>query len=239
MPIITIRGQLGSLVPEIGQTIAQKLNIDYVDREIIASVAERLRQPRYAIENKEMPPTPLRGRIAEAMSHASVIESAYAGIYLPAWEVPLNDSEFLAGLKHVIEEMARGGAIVIRGRGSRFILRNNPDAFHMLIVAPLEIRVKRVMAKLRLNELDAREEIIRSDDGRREFIKRYFREEMMNPLHYDLILNTRRLSVEDAAAIAVDAIERMEEAGGNCRRSDPPEDRPSRKVVPARGRFPE
>jgi hypothetical protein len=45
MPVITIRGQYGSWSAEIGELIARKLNIDYVDREIIAGVTERLRQP--------------------------------------------------------------------------------------------------------------------------------------------------------------------------------------------------
>ena len=45
MPVITIRGQYGSWSAEIGELIAHKLNIDYVDREIIAEVAERLRRP--------------------------------------------------------------------------------------------------------------------------------------------------------------------------------------------------
>jgi len=63
MPVITIRGQYGTWSAEIGQIIAHKLNIDYVDREIIAGVAERLRQPSKSIEEKEMPPSTLLGRI--------------------------------------------------------------------------------------------------------------------------------------------------------------------------------
>ena len=69
MPVITIRGQYGSWSAEIGERIAQKLNIDYVDRAIIAGVAEQLRRPKTSIEKKEMPPITLLGRIAEAMSH--------------------------------------------------------------------------------------------------------------------------------------------------------------------------
>ncbi len=42
MPVITIRGQLGCGTKDIGQLIAKKLTINYIDREIKAEVAERL-----------------------------------------------------------------------------------------------------------------------------------------------------------------------------------------------------
>ena len=56
MPLITIRGTLGSGAPEIGKQIAARFHIDYVDREIIAEIAERLKRPKYDVEAKEMPP---------------------------------------------------------------------------------------------------------------------------------------------------------------------------------------
>jgi len=70
MPIVTIRGHLGSKAPEIGRMVADKLHIDYVDREIIADVAERLKWSKQGIENKDMPPGTLGGRILEALSHS-------------------------------------------------------------------------------------------------------------------------------------------------------------------------
>jgi len=39
--------------------------------------------------------------------------------------------------------------------------------------------------------------------SRREFIKRYFKAELENPAHYDLVINTQRLSFEAAASIVV------------------------------------
>ena len=39
MSVVTIRGRLGSGAPEVGKQVAEKLQADYVDREIIARVA--------------------------------------------------------------------------------------------------------------------------------------------------------------------------------------------------------
>jgi hypothetical protein len=40
MSVVTIRGQAGGGSPQIGRLVADRLHVDYVDREIIAKVAE-------------------------------------------------------------------------------------------------------------------------------------------------------------------------------------------------------
>ena len=67
MPVITIRGKMGSGAPEIGKMLAEKLKYDYIDREIIAAVATRLNLQENEVIAKEMPPVTLRERIEEAL----------------------------------------------------------------------------------------------------------------------------------------------------------------------------
>ena len=50
-------------------------------------------------------------------------------------------------------------------------------------MAPVEERVTRAKVQLKLKEEEARKEIARFDDGRREFIKRFFRADMTDPVH--------------------------------------------------------
>jgi len=56
MPVVTIRGQLGSGAPEIGRLVADELHADYVDREIAAKVAELLNAHKQDVIAKEMHP---------------------------------------------------------------------------------------------------------------------------------------------------------------------------------------
>jgi cytidylate kinase len=107
----------------------------------------------------------------------------------------------------VIKGLAKGQSIVIRGRGSQFILKDYPDAFHVLVVAPLGLRVNRVMEELQIDEESARKEIKRVDDSHREFIKRYFKADIEGTECYDLIVNTNRIGFETAANLIKDAVE--------------------------------
>jgi cytidylate kinase len=211
MAIITIRGQMGSGAPEIGRLIANKLQFDYVDREVIDKVAELLQGPKHDIEMKEMPPGSLSRRILEALKRAYPSSRKvgllprweYEGVSLPTWDIPLDDTRYLPALKSVINDLAKIGSIVIRGRGSQFILKDLPEAVHVLVVASNELRVKRVMENLKLGEGNAKKEIARFDSSRREFIKRYFNAELEDPLDYDLVINTNHLTFEDAAALVI------------------------------------
>jgi hypothetical protein len=206
MSLLTIRGQLGSGAPEIGRQVADVLHANYVDREIIAEVAARLHRREKDVIAKEMLPSHLLGRIAEALERAAPFGVGFEGAYLPAWEMPLNDTRYLQALKSVVGELARSQPLVIHGRGGQFILRDDPKAFHVQVVAPLEVRVKRVMQDLKLDPESAKQEIARFDSSARQFIKRYFQAELEDPVYYDLVVNTKSLSFQAAASIVVDAL---------------------------------
>ncbi|MFH0767978.1 MAG: cytidylate kinase-like family protein [Chloroflexota bacterium] len=213
MPVVTIRGQLGSGAPEIGRLIADKLGIDYVDREIIEQVAKQLTWTKQGIEMKETPPGSLSGKIAESFAHYGVLSGGplgYQGAYLSTLEIPLDDTHYLTGLESVIKELGQSNSIVVRGRGSQFILKDYPGSLHILVVAPLELRVKRIMKEMNLDEDAAKKEIARFDSSRREFIKRYFQAELENPIHYDLVINTEHLNYEAAASVVVSTTQAIE-----------------------------
>ncbi len=206
MSVTTIRGPMGSGAPEIGKLLADRLRVDYVDREIIAHVAELTHWSKEGVAEKETPPGTLLERIAEALSHSHGVGSGFPATYLPTWEVPLDDSSYLAALKSVITELANSGAMVIRGRGSQFILKDRPDTIHILVVAPLALRIKRIILVMNLNEEAAKREIMRSDSSHREFIKRYFKAELEDPVNYDLVINTQALSFDAAASLIINTI---------------------------------
>ena len=205
MPIVTIRGQRGSGAGKVARLVAEGLHADYVDREIIGKVAVYSRRQEPDIEAKEMPPATLIGRIAEALGVAGSYGAmdAMAAVYLPGWQLPLSDDQYLTALESVVKKLASGGPLVIRGRGSQFILKDYPGSLHVLTVAPVEIRTKRVMEDLGIDEESAKREMANFDDSRKEFVRRYFKADLDDPVHYDLVVNTGRFSEQDAASIIV------------------------------------
>jgi cytidylate kinase len=206
MPLVTIRGQLGSGAPEIGKLIAEILHADYVDREVIGEVAARLHRQEQEVMEKETPPTSLIDRIAEALQRSLPFGEGFEGAYLPAWQIPLDDIRYYQTLESVIKDLARSPSIVILGRGSQFILKDWPRSLHVQVVAPLETRVKRVMEDRKIGIEAAEQEINRFASSTRDYIKRYFRAKLEDSTHYDLVINTGGLNYQDAASIALKAL---------------------------------
>jgi cytidylate kinase len=208
MAVITIRGQLGSGAPEIGKILANRLNYEYIDRKIIESVSSKTKYSKREILMKERPAGTFPGRIIESLNQTYPAALAREGAYVPGWEFPLTDWKYLESLKIVIEEIADRGSVVIRGRGSQFILKNHLNTLHVLTVAPIKLRIMRVMNALNIEEKVAINKIASFDSSRREFIKRYFRADIENPLNYDLVLNTQTIDPNDSAGLIVCALSR-------------------------------
>ena len=206
MSVVTIWGGRGSGAPEVGKHVAENLQTDYVDREIIARVAAQLQREEQEVLRKEMVPSSLLARIVEALGHSDSFGEGFEGAYLRISEMPLDDARYLQALRSVVRELARSQRIVILGRGGQFILKDYPDVLHVLIVAPLQLRANRVMKSLNLDPQAAEREVARSDNGIRKFMKKYFRSEPKDPEHYDLVINTEHLSFLAAASIVVDAL---------------------------------
>ena len=205
MPVITIRGLTGSGASDIGHQVARLINGDYVDRQVIAEVAGLLKLPHEQVEEKEQTQPHIFKRIMEPLrrilSRSGKIESAYTR----TWEEPLDDAEYLDALEAVIRDLALEENMVLVGRGSQFILRNNQSVLHVLVVAPLEQRLKRTMTDMSFEREEATRHIDETDSSRRSFVQRFFQKDLEDPQHYDLVINTRFITYDAAARLVVSA----------------------------------
>ena len=77
---------------------------------------------------------------------------------------------------------------------------------HAFVVAPLDLRVKRVMESSKVKESEARKEIELFDSSHREFARRYFHALLEDPVNYDLVINTEHINFNDAVSIITDAL---------------------------------
>jgi cytidylate kinase len=215
MSLVTIWGPLGSGAPEIGKQIADRLQAEYVDRQIMAEAAALLHRQEQELISKENLQTGLLDRIVKALeNNYTGFGETLVGAYLSMVENPLDDALYLQTLQAVISDLARSESIVILGRGSQFIIKDLLGALHVLVVAPIEVRVQRLMHQYNLDEKTAKREIGCFDNSSREFIKRYFKAEVWDPVCYDLVVNTRYLSLEAAASIVIEAFSRKKETLG-------------------------
>ncbi len=228
MAVVTISGQVGTGAHDVGRLAAQRLQIDYVDQEILVTAARALGVSMESIISFDERTASLSERLA-AMLRRFLERSAAAGAADPMLgsdgldlllsrtyseaagegldEVP--DDRYLAALSDIIRDLAGHDNVLIIGRGSQVILKDWPGALHVLLVAQPEERVADIARRQGLSEEEARSEVEGREKGRVNFHRKFFKVEVNDPALYHLTLNTACFSSEEAAEIINETARRV------------------------------
>ncbi|MHB1417703.1 MAG: cytidylate kinase-like family protein [Chloroflexota bacterium] len=203
--IVTIARQLGSGGGTIGQAVAERLAMAYVDREIIQRAAEMAEVSEDVFhEVDERHPSFLERVLSLVVGYQSPVAPEYLppdAIILPQ---PAHDS-YHQLVEEVIKQVATRGDAVIVGRAGQAILHSWQPALHVYVYAPLQIRVQRVAEREGIDAEAATKRVHESDRNRAGYLRTYYRVAWHNPELYDLIINTGRLSFEQATGLIVAA----------------------------------
>lgn len=175
--VITISRQIGSKGFDIGKLVAEQLGWSFTCREAITQAAALASAPQAAL--------------------AMIDELHLLGLNLSTEE----NQAYHSAIAHVMDDLAEKGNVVIVGRAGQVILANRPDTFHIRIIAPAEIRAQRLMEKHHISISAAKAQVSASDRYRNGYFKRFYNANCNDPLLYDMVLNTARITVAEAAAL--------------------------------------
>ena len=226
MGVITVSRQLGSHGSEIASEVAQGLGYRLVDREIIHRAAREAGVPQIALQEmayegrrdvvdrilqavNAMPPIPGTAQAWRREAEAPT-KQPFGGIFSPAvppFAVTLKDYVDMVGM--VVRDLAAQGDMVIAGRGGQVLLRDAPDVLHIQIVAPVGRRVAVIAGREGVDEEEGLSKVRASDQARRDYLRRYHGVQWLDPLLYDLVINTLKIPASLSAAMIVDAYRQL------------------------------
>ena len=213
MPVITIGRQFGAGGATVGRMLADRLHADFLDSGIIDEVARRLQLPKEEVEAEDEQPGSLLARLLVALGSAStepLIPAEASTAWTPPNAAPAFDTRkaVLQITQHVIQEAARGGNVVIVGRGGAYLLRDHPGALHLFLRASESTRVKTIMERFSItSEEEARKRLKQSDENWTAYIRQVYGHDRVHPAHYDLVIDTGRLGYAGTVAVAMAALE--------------------------------
>ena len=210
--IITIGRQFGSGGREVAEILAKKMQVRCYDRQIVYLAAEKIGNGDLDVE--------------------SILEEAY--------KVPGSHSGFFGGLgigsdvipdynkmykeqAALIHRLADKFGGVFLGRCADAVLADTPDCYHIFIYADDAFREKRskeAYEGISLKEMD-KEDVSRQryynyytgkriDRERRDYYRYYTGKSWENLENYDLMINTGKIDLEDAADLIIDYIEKVQ-----------------------------
>jgi uncharacterized protein len=200
--IVCISHAWGAGGEEIGRLVADRLGFLFVDEELISRAAARGGIDPETVADEERR-TPMFGGLLDDLSEADVRVLATAPESLLKEEPP--SEAVRAFIRDAIGEVAERGNAVIVAHAASYAVGARPQALRVFVTAPRETRSKRLGAANGLSDAEAARTIKRSDAERVDYLKRFYGVGQELPIHYDLVINTDTLSIDEAAALIVQA----------------------------------
>lgn len=201
MPVLTVSRQYASGGSSVAQLTAGRLGWTLIDNEFVDRVAERVGlSPEEVAEREERVPG-LIERLAGALAVSS------AEVFMAAAQPgDAADREMVRVTEAVIEEAVQHGDVVLVGRGAQAFLSRRADTLHVFVVAPRKIRIARAVDRRNVPEREATRIVDDTDEARRTYVQTHYRRTWDDPANYDLVLNTDRITYEQAADVIVSAV---------------------------------
>jgi cytidylate kinase len=189
IPVITVAMEPGSGGSLIAQKIAEQLGFDYFHRDIVQQIAKTAKIRTTVVNSLE------KERLSGIKDFiSSLMEDQY-----------IHPDTYLKHLLVVISTIAKHGRAVIVGRGANFILPAE-DIFAVRVIAPLQKRIREVALTHRVTTEMAKRRVIQRESKRKAFVRHSFNADISDPIHYDLTINTGKMSIESAVEAVIGAV---------------------------------
>ena len=187
MAIITVSRKVGSWGETISKLAAEKLGYRVVTPEEFHRLAEACD--------------------SDFKKACSVFETEMPGGMIERFF--LREPAYTSLFEALNFELAAGGDVVIWGRGAQIVLADQPGVFHVRVVAPFELRVRRIMERDSLDYEVAAGAVKRFDRQRRTMIEAIYHKDRSDWGLYDLVINTAHIANETAANMIFEAVKNI------------------------------
>lgn len=186
---INIGRQLGSGGRQIGRQLAEKMNISYYDKELIALASKESGLAKEFFEEAdEKASFSLFGGLFGL--RASILDEGFVNNYL------CNETLFKIQ-SDVIKDLAKKQSCVFVGRCADYVLREQEAAVNLFISADWDDRIKRIAQKHELTTEKTKEMIERTDKKRANYYNFYSNKQWGAASSYHLCINSSILGIDD------------------------------------------
>jgi cytidylate kinase len=195
--VVCISHATGAGGEEVGRLVAERLGFLYVDDEIVARAAAKGGIGPGDVADEERRRS-LVARVLDALAQGGSEAWALGGVGTPVAGQELGSEDVRALIREAIEQTAARGKVVIVAHAASHAVPRGPEALRVLVTASPSTRAARIGD-------DGDRKVKAEDAARRDYLKRFYDIGEESPTHYDLVINTDVLSVEQTADLVARA----------------------------------
>lgn len=178
--VVTITRQFGSMGRPIAKLLAERLKINYYDRDIMDMTAKKMNVPLSVIGELE--------------------ESVQGKFFRMKYPLGMGTSdmqnEIFETQQNIIKGFAEKESCVIVGRCSDYVLREFPNSLHIYIYAPNDVRFKTCIKDFNMQPDEAKKMMLEVDKARERYHKQYAGYLPSDPAHKHLMMDSSVLGIE-------------------------------------------
>lgn len=203
--IITIGRQFGSGGHEIGNLLAQRLDIPLYDKNLIHMAAQEIGISNETAEN-------LNETVLGKFLSAYVVNLGDYTAFMSGEDTePLSDRMYNVQTE-LVKKLASRSSCVIVGRCADYILGDYSNCIHVFIHAFKEDRIRRISRIYKLSEKQAWDKIKRTDRERKLYYEAHTGRDWGSIESHQILFNASLMGVEGIVN-ALEAIYRSKEKG--------------------------
>jgi cytidylate kinase len=201
--VVCISHATGSGGEEVGRLVADQLGFLYVDDEIVARAAAKAGVGPGEVADAERRRS-LIVRALDAIAQGGGETWTIGAVGLPpTGGGELGRYDLLALIREAIEQAAARGNVVIVAHAASHVVARSPETLRVLVTASPDTRAERVAELQGIDAGEARRKVKEADAGRRDYLKSFHGVDQEAPTHYDLVLNTDVLPIEEVARVVL------------------------------------
>jgi len=159
MNAITVTREYGSGGGEVARLLAERLGWELLDHALLHQAAELEHLPDSELEQ---------------LDENAVSMADHFRLHPP-------HERYIHGLTEATRQAAARGNIILVGRGTRHLLGETPNAFHLRLVAPSDKRVERMAALENWSPEQATARCLEVDRTRERFTRYFFGSTALEP----------------------------------------------------------
>jgi cytidylate kinase len=196
--VVCISHAAGAGGEEVGRLVAERLGFLYVNEEIVARAAAKGGVDAADVADEERRKS-LAARALNAIAQGGGEAWTLGAVGPLSSREELDSDDIRSLIRETIEQTAARGKAVIVAHAASFAIGHGDGVLRVLVTASPETRTTRVAEAEGLDQAGAARALKESDAGRADYLKRFYDVREESPTHYDLVLNTDALSIEQAA----------------------------------------
>lgn len=198
-PFVTFSREAGAGATTVAEHLAGILNASAKGKRGVPWTVFDQTLVREVLDQHELPESYVDFMPEDTVSETQLIVQEMFGAQ------PSHRSLVMKTSRTILHLASMGHAILV-GRGASVLGRRLSGGVHVRLIGSEKRRLEWMKEYYKLPEPEARAAMERLDSGRRNYVRKYFREDVRDPLLYDLVINTDHVEYEKAAALVAEVM---------------------------------